>query len=221
MDSALSFGQTDSTLSTKEIPMRDVVLYGMDTMADWEYPYVLAGVAMAGAQGPPRFQTRVMTGDGEPVTSMGGMRVIPDGDLDGVDPTRTAVLVLPGGTTWEAGHDAALDLARRVLDAGGTVAAICGATLGLARAGLLDDRAHTSNAPDFLAPSGYAGADRYVDQRTVADGGVITAPGTMPVDFAAAVFRAIELFPDEVIDAWYGLYTSGERRYFEQLTATG
>lgn len=197
--------------------MRDVVLYGTDTMADWEYPYVLAGVALAAEQGAD-YRTRVVSDGGEPVTSMGGMRVLPAGDLSDVDAAQVAVLILPGGNTWETGHDAALDLARRVLDAGGTVAAICGATLGLARAGLLDERAHTSNAPEFLTSCGYAGSDRYVDQRTVADRGVITAPGTMPVDFAAAIFRTIELFPPAIIDAWYGLYTTGERRYFEQLT---
>lgn len=53
----------------------------------------------------------------------------------------------------------------------------------------------------------------------VVDRGVITAPATMPVDFAAAVFRALELFPPATVDAWYGLYTTGERRYFDQLTA--
>ena len=47
--------------------------------------------------------------------------------------------------------------ARRFLTAGVPVAAICGATYGLALEGLLDDRAHTSNAAEYLAYSGYAG----------------------------------------------------------------
>lgn len=199
--------------------MSQIVLYALDTMADWEYPYVLAGVAMAAEQGPARYRTRIVTEAGQSVTSMGGMRVLPDGNLSDVDPEQVAVLVLPGGTTWAEGHDAALDLAQRVLENHGTVAAICGATLGLARAGLLDERAHTSNAAEFLAPSGYAGAQRYLDARVVEDNGVITSPGTMPLDFAAAIFRRIQLFPPAIIDAWYGLYSTGERRYFDQLTA--
>ena len=48
---------------------------------------------------------------------------------------------------------------------------------------------------------------------------MITAPGTMPVDFAAAIFRNLELFPGPMVDAWYGLYTTGERRYFDRLVA--
>jgi hypothetical protein len=51
----------------------------------------------------------------------------------------------------------------------------------------------------------------------VEDGDVITAPATAPVDFGAAVFRRLELFPPATIDAWYGLYTTGERRWFDAL----
>ena len=93
--------------------------------------------------------------------------------------------------------------------------------LGLARAGVLDERAHTSNAPDFLAASGYAGAARYVDAPVVEDRDVITAPATKPVDFTAAVFRRLEVFPPAVVDAWYGLYTTGERRYFDAMAGAG
>jgi putative intracellular protease/amidase len=128
-----------------------------------------------------------------------------------------ALLVLPGAGTWSVGHDRVLDLARTLLEQGTPVAAICGATYGLARAGLLDSRRHTSNAPDFLAPSGYAGAAHYLDERVVEDSDVITAPASAPVDFSAAVFRRIGLFPPAIIDAWYGLYTTGERRYYDAL----
>jgi putative intracellular protease/amidase len=120
-------------------------------------------------------------------------------------------------TPWDDGHERVLGLARTLLDQGTPVAGICGATYGLARAGLLDSRMHTSNAPDFLTPSGYAGSDHYREERVVDDGGLITAPASAPVDFGAAVFRRLELFPPEIIDAWYGLYTTGERRYFDAL----
>lgn len=197
--------------------MRDVVLYATDTMADWEYGHVLGGVATAEGQAPGRFRVRVLSQDGGPVTTLGGLRVEADGGVGDADPATTAVLVLPGANTWDEGHQAALATASAMLAAGVPVAAICGATMGLARAGLLDERDHTSNAPEFLAATGYAGADRYIEARAVADDGVITAPAAMPVDFAAEVFRAIGLFPEPVIDAWYGLFTTNERRYFDAL----
>lgn len=200
--------------------MRDVILYATDTMADWEYAYLTNGLAMAEQADPSRYRLRVLGDGSDEVTTKGGLRVRTEGAVSDVDPTTVALLVLPGGDTWDEGHQEVLALANRLEATGTPVAAICGATLGLARVGLLDDRSHTSNAPEFLAVPGYAGAAHYRDERVVEDRGVITAPATMPVDFAAAIFRRLELFPPAVIDAWYGLYTTGEKRYYEQLTAS-
>jgi putative intracellular protease/amidase len=197
--------------------MQDIVLYATDTMADWEYAYLTTGLAMAAEQDPERFQLRVLA-DGQPeVTTAGRLRLRTDGDLDEVVLDDVALLVLPGADTWEQGHERVLDLARTLLNRGTPVAGICGATYGLARAGLLDSRTHTSNAPDFLAAAGYAGSNHYREERVVDDGDLITAPASAPVDFSAAVFRRLELFPPVIIDAWYGLYTTGERRYFDAL----
>ena len=55
--------------------------------------------------------------------------------------------------------------AARLVDAGVPVASTCGATAGLARAGLPDERNHTSAALDCLAATGYRGSDRYVEDR--------------------------------------------------------
>ena len=197
--------------------MQDVVLYATDTMADWEYAYLTTGLTMAAEQEPDRFRLRVLA-DGQPeVTTAGRLRLQTDGDLNEVTLDDVALLVLPGADTWDDGHERVLDLARTLLQRGTPVAGICGATYGLARAGLLDSRPHTSNAPDFLAASGYAGSDHYREERVVDDGGLITAPASAPVDFSAAVFRRLDLFPPEIIDAWYGLYTTGERHYFDAL----
>lgn len=199
--------------------MQDVVLYATDTMADWEYAYLVNGLSLAGRAVPGRHRLRVL-GDGtDEVTTMGGLRVRTDGAIADVDPDAVAMLVLPGAETWAQGHEEVLRLAADLLTRGIPVAAICGATLGLARAGLLDDRDHTSNAPEFLAGAGYGGAAHYRDERVVTDRDLITGPAAMPVDFAAAVFRRLELFPAPVVDAWYGLYTTGDKEYFDQLTA--
>ncbi|HZA32362.1 MAG TPA: DJ-1/PfpI family protein [Propionibacteriaceae bacterium] len=199
--------------------MQDIVLYATDTMADWEYGYLTSGISMAEEINPGRYRFRVL-GDGTPeVTTKGRLRVRTDGAISDADPAAMAMLVLPGADTWAEGHDKVLNLAKRLVENGTPVAAICGATLALARAGLLDDRLHTSNAREFLGATGYAGAGFYREERVVEDREVITAPATMPVDFAAALFRRLELFPAQMVDAWYGLYTTGERQYFDQLVA--
>jgi putative intracellular protease/amidase len=200
--------------------MQEIVLYATDTMSDWESGHLVAGLSWADDADPGRFRLRVLGDGAEEVVTKGRLRLRTDGTVDDVDPAAVAVLVLPGADTWADGHDRVLALARRLAQRGTPVAAICGATLGLARVGLLDDRAHTSNAPEFLEPTGYAGAARYRAERVVDDRGLITAPGAMPVDFAAAVFRRLELFPAPVVDAWHGLYTTGERRYFDRLMAS-
>lgn len=193
---------------------RLVVLYATDTMADWEYGYLVAGLGMTG--GAIRL---VVAGEtAAAVTTMGGLRVLPELALADLDPDRIAMLVLPGADTWVEGHEPVLALAERLVAAGTPVAAICGGTLGLARAGLLNERAHTSNAPDFLElADGYTGQARYSTSRAVVDGGVITAAATSPLEFAKAVFETLGAMPQPVVDAWYGLYTTGERRYYDAL----
>jgi hypothetical protein len=72
------------------------------------------------------------------------------------------------------------------------VAAICGATAGLARGGLLGERDHTSAAPEYLAATGHSDADRYVEDRAVVDDDLITAGPQSPVQFAHDLRRAFE-----------------------------
>ncbi|WP_072805737.1 DJ-1/PfpI family protein [Rhodococcoides yunnanense] len=192
--------------------MKTIALYATDTMADWEYGYLVAGIAMARAQGSDRYQLRVVSDGGGEVTTLGGIRLLPDGDLTGLD--DLAALILPGGDTWGDGHARILDSAVDLLKRG----AICGATLGLARAGVLNARPHTSNAPEFLSQATeYTGSALYRDERAVADGTLVTAPGTAPLEFTKALFETLEVFPQPVVDAWYGLYSTGERKYFDQL----
>ena len=99
--------------------------------------------------------------------------------------------------------------AARFLAAGTPVAAICGATGGLAAAGLLDERPHTSNAREFLEATGYAGAAHYVDAPAVTDGLLITATAVAPVEFAREVLARLDVYEPATLDAWYQLY--GER----------
>ena len=201
--------------------MTKIVVYVTDTLADWELGYVLPGLAMANGM-QQRFDVVTAGTSTAPVTTKGGLTVVPARSLADIDPADIDMLIIPGADTWAEGHDEVLALASELVAAGKPVAAICGATLGLARAGLLDDRPHTSNAPDYLAmaPS-YHGAEHYQEAKVVADDAVITAPATAPIDFARAIFERLDAFPAPVIDAWYGLYTTGERRYFDALVGGG
>jgi putative intracellular protease/amidase len=127
-------------------------------------------------------------------------------------------LILPGGELWdEGGNTEAAEKARAFLDAGVPVAAICGATAGLARAGLLDNRRHTSNAPDYIAATNYLGAALYQNEPAVTDENLITANSTAPVDFAYHILKRLDIYPEAVLDAWFGLFKTGDPAYFAAL----
>lgn len=190
-----------------------IVLYATDTMADWEYGYLVAGLGMAGRR------PVIASESGGTVTTMGGIKIAPDAALADLSEADLTALVLPGADTWASGHDAVLALATTLLASGIPVGAICGATLGLARTGALDERAHTSNAPEFLSQAiRYRGQAHYVNEKAVSDGTVITATATAPIEFAKLIFERLEVFPQPIVDAWYGLYTTGEKKYFDQLS---
>jgi putative intracellular protease/amidase len=196
-----------------------VYVYVFDTLADWEAGYAIANINDPAYQkAPGRYVVRTVGVTKEPVTTTGGMRILPDFALSEIDPAVCPMLILPGGARWdEGGNGEAVDTAKAVLAAGGKVAAICGATAGLARGGVLDNRKHTSNAGEYIQATGYAGSGLYVDAQAVSDGAVITAPGTAPVDFAREIFRALDLYDDKVLDAWYKVFKTGDPSHFAAL----
>lgn len=191
-----------------------------DTLADWEVGYATAHVNGGDWQREPgRYQIRTVGESLAPVRTKGGMTITPDLTLADLGPDDSAMLILPGADTWLTGANTAFaKLARRFLDAGVPVAAICGATGGLAAEGLLDDRRHTSNAPEFTEAFGSKGTALYCDLPAVTDRGLITASGTRPVEFAREVFAALDLYTPEVLASWYKLYGLGDPAgYFELM----
>src|SRR5882757_8863836 len=132
-----------------------------DELSDWEIGHALANLrGGVGQDSPGRFAVRTVGLSADPITTMGGLRVVPDMALADLRPADSAMLVLAGSTGWMAADAVSVAFARAArafLEAGVPVAAICGAVAGLAREGLLDDRAHTGAAAEFLAATGYAG----------------------------------------------------------------
>lgn len=201
---------------------RAVHIAAYDTLADWEIGHLTAHINNGEFQREPGGHRVVVVGQSrEPVTTMGGLRVTPELTLAELSPADSAMLVLPGAATWvPEGNRAFTDKARQFLEAGVPVAAICGATFGLAAAGLLDDVDHTSNAAEFLTMSGYRGGERYRQELAVTDGDVITASGIAPVEFTREVFARLGLYEPSVLESWYKLYGRHDPSgYFELLEA--
>lgn len=176
--------------------------------ADWEVGYATAHINKPlWRKTPGRFATATVAASTEPTTTMGGMRVLPDVVLADLRPQDSAMLILPGNDIWNTEKFVPwTDKVREFFAAGVPVAAICGATAGLAIAGLLDDREHTSNAAEFLVGTGYAGADHYRDMPAVDDCGLLTGNAHAPVEFAGAIFARLEVFEPQVLTSWLKLY---------------
>ncbi|AUM19148.1 MULTISPECIES: type 1 glutamine amidotransferase family protein [Rhodococcus] len=192
-----------------------------NTFADWEVGHAIAHINKPlWHKHSGRYTVATVGTTLEPVTTMGGIRILPDTTLDEVRPDNSAMLVLAGNDIWNTEQFTPFaDRAREFLEAGVPVAAICGATGGLALAGLLDDRAHTSNAAEFLAGLGYAGGDLYRDEPAVTDRNLITASATAPVEFARAILEHLEVFEPHVLESWFKLYGRRDPAGFYELMA--
>jgi putative intracellular protease/amidase len=203
--------------------VRTVHVAVYDTLADWEPGHLVARINNSlWQQQPGSYRIATVGATVAPVTTMGGLRILPDLVLDDLRPEHSAMLILPGADTWDEGDDNApfARKAREFLDAGVPVAAICGATAGLAREGLLDDRDHTSSAAEYLAETGYQGGKRYREEAAVADGDLITAGATASLEFAREALAKLEVYAPPMLDAWYRLFARNDPSGFAALMAT-
>lgn len=199
-----------------------VYVYVLDTLADWELGHVTAELNSGrffGKDGP-RVSLRTVSHSREPITTMGGMTITPDCLIEDIVAGESSVLLLPGADTWsDPKHGAIIEKAGEFLSSGAMVGAICGATVALANAGLLDNRPHTSNGPGFLemlSPA-YKGQGSYIDQPSVADGNLITASCTGALLWAKQIIGHLGVFRPDTLESWHEYFRTGEPRHFFAL----
>jgi putative intracellular protease/amidase len=148
---------------------------------------------------------------------MGGILMTPDITVGEMDFCQEDLLLLPGADTWlEKENKDILVKAKEFINNGMNVAAICGATVGLAKYGALDSKAHTSIDKEYVKMlcQEYQGEKYYKDALVVNEKGLITATGIAPVEFSYEVLRNLDVFSEETLKNWYGLYDKKEPQYF-------
>lgn len=202
--------------------MKNIYMYLTGTMADWESGYLLQALTLQKFLPEQKYRLVTFALSGGPVKTAGGMTLLPDISLEQLNEDEAAALLLIGADTWlEPEHVSVLDMAWRFLERGLVVAAICGATLGLAETGLLNMREHTSNAPFFLSMSkNYTGASYYREKPSVADGNLITASSAGSLDWARLILERLEVFTPETMCAWHSYFATGNPRFFGELMET-
>lgn len=201
-----------------------VYLYVLDTMSDWEIGYLTAelntGRYFRKGMQPSKIVTVGI--NKTPVTTMGGLRILPDITTEECHIKGTDALILPGGEAWmDPMHEAIINKAKQCMEENIIVGAICGATIALARQGLLDNKCHTSNDLAYLkmvCPD-YKGEKLYKNEPAVTDGNLITASSSASLEFARDVLKALDVFAPNTLESWYNLYHTQEAKYFYELMA--
>jgi len=205
--------------------MFTIYVYILDTMADWELGHITSELHSRRffKRDGPGVSLKTVSLLKEPVTTMGGMTIEPDGSLEDIEVSESTVLILPGADTWsDPKHRAIVEKAEELLSTGATVCAICGATAALANCGILDKRRHTSNGPGFLemVSSGYKGQDLYVDKPSIADDNLITAGSTGGLLWAKQIIERLGVFQPDTLESWYNYFCTGKPEHFFALMQT-
>jgi putative intracellular protease/amidase len=173
---------------------KTIGFFFIEGFADWEY-----GLLAASATEYFGAKAVSISPDGKPVSSMSGFKLTPDRSADPSENDDLDAIAVIGSDYWVAKNppDVA-PLLDTVAARGGVVGGICAGTLALARAGMFKNAAHTSNGLDWILGNlpGYAGVENYQDvPHAVADGAIVSAPGSAPGTFALKFL--LRLFPEK------------------------
>jgi putative intracellular protease/amidase len=186
---------------------KSVYLLVFDGLADWEPAHAVCELRRSG-----KFKIMTVGFSDQPVTTMGGLKIVPDITLRDVRTQNAALLLLPGGDMWQEESQPEIEaLVRHFHQDGVPVAAICGATLEIARCGLSGKVRHTSNALSYLREMvpDYVDHGLYVDELAVSDQGIITASGLGSVEFAREILRSLAVYNQKDLATWYDMFKRG------------
>ena len=64
---------------------------------------------------------------------------------------------------------------------------------------------------------GLSCAAKYRNLPAVTDGLLITAGGVSPLEFAYEIFKKLDVFTPAMLEAWFGLFKTGDMKYFGEL----
>ena len=130
------------------------------------------------------------------ITSFEGMQIQPHLTINEVNIDDVDIFIIPGGEPTELLQCNALQQLLINLDKKQTpIAAICSATIHLAKTHLLDHRHYTSefNLTELVELDGAIS----VPENVVTDGHIITAKPNGYVDFAIEIGKKLEIFKDQ------------------------
>jgi putative intracellular protease/amidase len=196
---------------------KQVYLFVCDNLADWEPALASAMISDRYNMIPRKHSYHIVTFgiSKEPVTTFGGLTVLPDTTVDAIDPDTTAMVILPGSSIYEENDLTQLvPFIRTCIERKIPVAAICGATIFLARHGFLDTVRHTSAGQKALAKNApaYRGKNQYIKEPSVIDGNIITANPAGCIEFAYNIMKILDVYEPAFLEFWLSFMKKG---YFD------
>lgn len=199
--------------------MKEIIYILLDQYADHEMAF-LSQAINTGEMGPrqhPKYLNRVMSLTTGAVTSIGGLRTLPDYTPDTM-PDDYAALVLVGGYGWmDSGADRLAPVVGRAIADGRIVGAICNAASWMARHGLLNHVTHTGNGIDQLTYWGgerYTNCEGYMNEQAVSSHRIVTANGSGYLEFAREMLLLLENDTPEMIERYYQFNKQGLVKLF-------
>lgn len=160
----------------------------------------------------PKYINRIVAPTMEPVSAIGGFRVIPDYSFANM-PNDYAALILIGGYGWlTPAADAVAPIVKKAIDSAKPVGAICNGASFMAKYGFLNNVKHTGNGIAQLKLWGgdnYTNPDGYIHQQEVADRGIVTANGSGVLEFTRELLLLLENDSPERIEMYYQFNRQG------------
>ena len=187
--------------------MKKILYVILEKWADWELAYISSAVNMLGGG---NFENKTVSLTKDFFTSIGGVKCLPDYDLQSV-PSNYDALILIGGMSWH--NENAIQIKTLIdycIKNSKVLGAICDACRFLGSIGALNGAKHTANDLNELKQySAYTNEQGFVHRQAVSDNNVITANGTAALEFAQEILKALSVASDEQIKGWYDFHKLG------------
>jgi len=179
----------------------------LEQWADWELAYISSAVNMLGNG---QFENKTVSLTKNAVTSIGGIKCLPDYDLQTV-PSDYEAVILIGGMSWHGENALQVKpLIDACIKSGKVLGAICDACRFLGTVGALNGAKHTANDLNELKQySVYTNEQGFIYRHAVSDNKVITANGTAALEFARELLKALSVASEEQIKDWYDFHKLG------------
>lgn len=187
--------------------MKNILYVILDKWADWELAYISSAVNMLGGG---KFENKIVSLTKDAVTSIGGVKCLPDYDLQSLPHDYDAVILI-GGMSWHNENTMRIKpLIDTCMKSEKIVGAICDACRFLGSIGALNGVRHTANDLNELKQyPAYTNELGFIHRQAVSDNNVITANGTAALEFAQEILRALSVATEEQIKGWYDFHKLG------------